>query len=57
MFQGAMSVLKPHLCHDLQFSKILTKLFSGRFWTDIFSPCLAWSLTAFRGRDLVRPHG
>ncbi|CAE7236255.1 unnamed protein product [Symbiodinium microadriaticum] len=25
----------------------------SRFWTDIFSPCLAWALTVFRGRDLV----
>eukprot|EP00439_Symbiodinium_sp_Y106_P078145 s2345_g16.t4 len=25
----------------------------SRFWTDIFSPCLAWALTSLRGRDMV----
>ena len=35
--------------------RMLKPLFSGRFWTDIFSPCLAWALTSLRGRDMVRP--
>ena len=29
----------------------------ARFWPDIFTPCVALALTAFAGRDLVRPAG